>query len=110
MASRIRQTLERSPSDLSTRVYLTPREAVEYLGLSSLKALRCRMDRKSIPSWCWTRMGGSLRFLRASLDEWLQPAERVAAGKKARKPLALVHAPSVASGLSSAEENKVHSR
>jgi predicted DNA-binding transcriptional regulator AlpA len=58
--------------------YLTSLEAVEYLSLPSLNALQQRMKRKTIPAWCWTRMGGkSLRFIRAALDEWLQ-ADRAA--------------------------------
>lgn len=68
------------PAELSQRVYLTSREAVAYLGLPSVDALQQRVRRGTIPAWCWTRMGGkSLRFLRASLDEWLQPQERTAA-------------------------------
>ena len=59
--------------------YLTPDETVAYLGLPSRNALKQRMKRKTIPAWCWTRMGGSLRFVRASLDEWLQPKDRAAA-------------------------------
>jgi predicted DNA-binding transcriptional regulator AlpA len=73
--------------------YLTSREAVQYLGLPSVNALKQRMKRGTIPTWCWTRMGGkSLRFVRAALDEWLQPADRtgalalVAHGQQVNRP------------------------
>lgn len=63
---------QRHEIPLAERTYLTPREAVTYLGLSSLNALQQRMKRRTIPTWVWTRMGGkSLRFLRSALDEWL---------------------------------------
>lgn len=56
---------------LSSKVYLTHAEAAAYLGLS-VKALKRRMERRTIPLWTWTRMGQkSIRFVRASLDEWL---------------------------------------
>lgn len=78
---------ESRPHDqLSQRVYLTTREAATYLGLPSVEALQQRVRRgkidpsTGIPPWCWTRMGSkSLRFLRAALDEWLQPKDRAAA-------------------------------
>jgi len=66
---------------MSTSPYLTPDETVAYLGLPSRNALKQRMKRKTIPAWCWTRMGGSLRFVRASLDEWLQPTARLEAAR-----------------------------
>jgi predicted DNA-binding transcriptional regulator AlpA len=74
---------------LTEKTYLTSLETVAYLSLPSLNALQQRMKRRTIPAWCWTRMGGkSLRFVRASLDEWLQPSERIAALRKVqgRKP------------------------
>jgi predicted DNA-binding transcriptional regulator AlpA len=62
---------------LAEKTYLTSLETVAYLGLPSVNALKQRMKRRTIPAWCWTRMGGkSLRFVRASLDEWLQPEAR----------------------------------
>ena len=70
---------DRLSRDLSQAVYLTPAETVLYLGLPSRNALDQRMKRGTIPAWCWSRMGGSLRFVRASLDEWLQPSARVEA-------------------------------
>jgi hypothetical protein len=64
---------QESDVPLRQKVYLTSLQAVEYLELPSLNALQQRMKRRSIPTWTWTRMGGkSLRFVRASLDEWLQ--------------------------------------
>lgn len=68
----------RQPVDLSTLPYLTLAEAASYLRLSE-KGLRCRMDRGTVPPWCWTRLGGSLRFNRRALDELLEPKDRKAA-------------------------------
>jgi excisionase family DNA binding protein len=44
--------------------------AAEYLSIS-VTALRSRMKRGTIAPWCYTRFGGSLRFNRKYLDEWL---------------------------------------
>lgn len=78
-------TRQRREIPLHAKTYLTPIEAAEYLGLSSVNALKKRMQRGTIPTWTWSRMGGSsLRFVRASLDEWLQPRDRAAALKAVR--------------------------
>jgi predicted DNA-binding transcriptional regulator AlpA len=78
-------TRQRREIPLHAKTYLTPIEAAEYLGLPSVKALKRRMQRGTIPTWTWSRMGGqSLRFVRASLDEWLQPTDRAAALKAVR--------------------------
>lgn len=63
---------------LESRRYLTARETVMYLGLPSLNALKQRMKRRTIPVWTWTRMGGSLRFLRVELDRWLSDRRETA--------------------------------
>ncbi len=64
---------------LTEKPYLTAEETVVYLGLSSLNALHHRMKRGTIPIWCYTHLGRSLRFLRTALDEHLIPADRAAA-------------------------------
>lgn len=75
-------TRQRREIPLHAKTYLTPIEAAEYLGLPSVNALKQRMQRGTIPTWTWTRLGGSsLRFIRASLDEWLQPTDHAAALK-----------------------------
>lgn len=49
--------------------YLSPELVVEYLSLSSLKALYGLVARKQIP---YTRLGNrTLRFCRVDLDLWL---------------------------------------
>jgi predicted DNA-binding transcriptional regulator AlpA len=73
---------QRAEIPLHAKTYLTPIETAEYLGLPSLNALKKRMQRGTIPTWTWSRLGGSsLRFVRASLDEWLQPTDHAAALK-----------------------------
>lgn len=72
-------TDQRREIPLSERTYLTPAETVTYLGLPSVNALKHRMKRGTIPTWCWTRMGGSLRFVRSSIDQWLGDKARTAA-------------------------------
>lgn len=59
---------------LARQAYLTPTQAAEYLqicGENPVEALRSRVRRGSIPGWTWTRMGGSKRFIRSALDQWL---------------------------------------
>src|SRR5687768_2834142 len=51
--------------DVQRKPYLTSEEAAEYLGLPSVNALRMRMKRGTVPSWCYSHFGGSLRFMRA---------------------------------------------
>lgn len=50
--------------------YLTVEAAAAHLSLTP-KALRNRMVRGTVPAWTYTHMGRSIRFIRASLDEWL---------------------------------------
>lgn len=57
--------------DLSRKPWLSPREAALYLSLPTVDSLRCRMKRGTVPPWCWTKLGGSLRFSRVALDELL---------------------------------------
>lgn len=57
--------------DLSRKAWLSPREAALYLGLRTVEALRSRLKRGTVPPWCWTKLGGSLRFSRVALDELL---------------------------------------
>lgn len=57
--------------DLSGKPWLTTREAAIYLSLPTVHALRRRLERGTVPSWCYTRLGGSLRFSRAALDQLL---------------------------------------
>ncbi len=57
--------------DISRKPWLSPTEAAEYLSLSTVKALRRRVERGAVPPWCWTKFGGSLRFSRAALDQLL---------------------------------------
>lgn len=61
---------------LSEKPYLSSDEAVEYLSLPSRNALKQRMHRKTIPIWCYTRLGRSVRFIRSALDELMQSKER----------------------------------
>jgi hypothetical protein len=88
---------------LTEKPYLTAEETVVYLGLSSLNALHQRMKRGTIPIWCYTHLGRSLRFLRAALDEHLVPADRAAA-------LRLVHDADTARRQKFAPLKKVESR
>lgn len=60
--------------DLSRKPWLNPREAALYLSLSTVDALRCRMKRGTVPPWCWSKLGGSLRFSRVALDQLLSGA------------------------------------
>jgi excisionase family DNA binding protein len=62
-------------TDLSKLRYLTLDEAACYLRLTP-EALRTRMKRGKVPTWCYSRLGGSLRFIRAALDEWMGADER----------------------------------
>ena len=67
------------PVDINYRKpWLSPTEAAEYLSLSTVKALQRRVERGTVPPWCWTKFGGSLRFSRAALDQLLSgvPATR----------------------------------
>jgi len=92
MSPHLASTLPDTGTDLSRKTYLTSIQTVEYLGLSSVGALKQRMRRKTIPCWVWTRMGPkSLRFVRASLDEWLEEEAR-----KKKATVRDVHAPTVA--------------
>jgi len=65
-----------------TPAYLSLEHAAAYLDLT-VPALRQRVKRGTIPSWCYTRMGGkAIRFIVSALDEWMQPAERAEALKQ----------------------------
>jgi len=58
----------KSSLPVSQRVWLTAAQAVDYLGLKNLKALRNKIRRYGLP---YHRLGGELRFLRSELDKWL---------------------------------------
>lgn len=64
-----------APVDLSRKPWLTPVEAAAHLSLPTVDALRSRMKRGSVPPWCWTKLGGSLRFSRVALDQLLSGIE-----------------------------------
>jgi hypothetical protein len=68
-----------------SKPYLSSDEAVAYLSLPTRNALKQRMKRGTIPVWCYTRLGGSLRFIRSALDDLLQVRERQAALHEVRK-------------------------
>lgn len=59
-----------------TSPWLTPDQAVEYLGLPSRKALYQRVRRGQIPV---CRFGRNLRFNRAELDKALHGSSPIAA-------------------------------
>ena len=65
--------------------YLTLPHAAAYLDLT-VEALRQRVKRGTVPAWCWTRMGGSIRFIKSALDEWMVPAKRRAALREIHTP------------------------
>ena len=67
--------------------YLTVRQAAEYLQLPSESALRKQMNRGSIPAWCYSRLGRSIRLIRSALDEMMQDEGRrwARAAAKARR-------------------------
>lgn len=54
---------------LSKLTWLTAREAAMYLRLPNTNALRRRIERGTLPDWCWSRLGRSYRFNRRALDE-----------------------------------------
>lgn len=65
-------TASAAPLSLNEKRYLTIEEAAEYLSLS-VNAIRHRMKRKTIPVYCMTHLGRSLRFLREELDALMVP-------------------------------------
>lgn len=80
--------------DLSRKPYLTTAEAAAYLSITE-KALRRRMQRGTIPVWCYSHLGRSLRFSRAALDELLTPehSHSIAELRHARRLSAVRHRP-----------------
>lgn len=54
--------------------YLSLRKAADYMDLTE-KALRRRVERGTVPAWCYSRVGRSYRFMRAALDQLLAPAD-----------------------------------
>ena len=53
------------------QVWLTSKEAAEYLGIS-VPALKQRVYRRQLPAY---KLGASTRFLRAELDEIIKAAK-----------------------------------
>lgn len=78
-----------TPLDLQREVYLRPDQAARYLNLS-LDALQAHMRRGTVPAWTYGRVGGLVRFVRASLDEFVQRQDATAALKDRQGPLKVV--------------------
>ena len=66
-SSPVALSLERSTGEISTREIMTPREAAEYLSVHVRTIYRLAKNGK-IPG---RKVGGSWRFKRGTLDEWL---------------------------------------
>jgi hypothetical protein len=68
--------LHDAPLDLSRATYLTLAECANYMRLST-GAVKMRKKRGAIPGYCYSYVGGSLRFIREAIDELFQKKERV---------------------------------